>query len=120
MALGSIVMPILIHVVGLRWSLTILALVITAVVVPAMARLRKLDATLARARGARDPATVPLFAPLEPKSLELIANQLVRVEVPAGDVVISEGSEGDRFYIVESGHLTATHAGGVLSTHGRG
>ena len=120
MALGSIIMPILISVVGLRWSLTILALVITAVVLPAMARLRALDRTLAEPDGLVILRQIPLFLPLEPKSLELIANQLVRLEVPAGDVVISEGSEGDRFYVVESGRLTATHAGGVLSTMGPG
>lgn len=120
MAVGSIIMPILIHTIGLRWSLTVLALVITAVVVPAMARLRSLDATLAEPEGLMILRQIPLFLPLEPKSLELIANQLVRIEVPADGVVISEGTEGDRFYIVESGHLTATHAGGVLSHMGPG
>ena len=116
MALGSIIMPILIHTVGLRWSLTVLAVVITAVVLPAMARLRALDSSLAEPEGLAILRQIPLFVPLEPKSLELIANQLVRLEVPAGEIVIREGDEGDRFYVVESGRLTATHAGGVLSS----
>ena len=63
---------------------------------------------------------VPLFAPLEPKSLELIVQQLVRVEVPAGEVLIHEGDEGDRFYVIESGRLTATFKGDVLSQMGPG
>lgn len=120
MALGSIIMPILVETVGLRWALTILAIVITVVVLPAMARLRTLDTALGEPEGLAILRQIPLFVPLEPKSLELIANQLVRVEVPAGGVVISEGSEGDRFYVVESGRLTATHGGSVLSTMGAG
>jgi MFS family permease len=120
MALGSIIMPILVELLGLRWSLTILALVITAVVLPAMVRLRKLDDLLGEPEGLGLLRQVPLFAPLEPKSLELIAQQLIRREVPAGGVIIREGDEGDQFYIVESGHCTASYNGMTLSTQGPG
>jgi CRP-like cAMP-binding protein len=63
---------------------------------------------------------VPLFAPLDPKSLETIAGQLIRVQVAAGEAVIREGEEGDRFYVIESGALTATFKGDVLSRMGPG
>jgi CRP-like cAMP-binding protein len=63
---------------------------------------------------------VPLFAPLAPKSLERIAQQLVRIEVQAGDVLIHEGEEGDRFYVIESGQMTATFEGTVLRQMGHG
>jgi len=120
MALGSILMPILVHLVGLRWSLTILALVIAAVVALSMVRLRRLDDVLREPEGLVLLRQVPLFAPLEPKSLELIAQQLIRQDVPAGEIVIREGEEGDRFYIVESGRCTASHHGEVLSMQGPG
>ena len=84
MALGSLAMPLMVNTIGLRWSLAVLALVITASVLPAFARLRRLDVELAEPEGLVLLRAVPLFAPLEPKSLELIAQQLVRVEVPAG------------------------------------
>jgi MFS family permease len=120
MAVGAAMMAPLIAAVGLQWSLAILAVIVVAAVLPAFGRLRRMDDEL------RDPAGLvllrglPLFAPLEPKSLEAIAQQLVRVEVPAGDPVITEGAEGDRFYVIESGALTASHQGQVLSQMGPG
>ena len=120
MALGSIAMPILLNTIGLQWSLAVFALVITAAVLPTFGRLRRLDVELAEPAGLVLLRAVPLFAPLEPKSLELIAQQLVRVEVPAGGVLIHEGDEGDRFYVIESGRLTATFKGDILSKMGPG
>jgi MFS family permease len=120
MALGSIAMPVLLNLIGLQWSLAVFALVITAAVLPTFGRLRRLDVELAEPEGLVLLRAVPLFAPLEPKSLELIVQQLVRVEVPAGDVLIREGDEGDRFYVIESGRLTATFQDQVLSQMGPG
>jgi MFS family permease len=120
MALGSAVMPLLIHAVGLQWALAILGLGVALVVLPAFPRLRRLDRTLGEPAGLALLRTVPMFGPLEPKKLEAVAQQLGRLEVSPGDVVIQEGDEGDRFYLVESGRTTATHAGQVLSSQGPG
>lgn len=120
MAFGSLAMPLMVHTIGLRWSLAVLGLGITASVLPAFARLRRLDVELAEPEGLVLLRAVPLFAPLEPKSLEFIARQLVRVEVPAGEALIHEGEEGDRFYVIDSGRLTATFQGQVLSQMGPG
>ena len=120
MALGSMIMPLIIHLTGLRWALAILGIGISIVVLPAFPRFRKLDVLLGEPDGLPLLRSVPLFSPLEPKKLEAIAQQLVRLEVAAGDVVIREGDEGDRFYVVESGRTTATHAGQVLSSQGPG
>ena len=63
---------------------------------------------------------MPLFAPLDLKSLERVAQQLVRIEVPAGEVLIREGDEGDRFYVIDSGQMTASFEGSVLRQMGPG
>jgi hypothetical protein len=120
MALGSVIMPILLHLVGLRWSLTILGVAITLMVLPTLGRLRALDHVLGDNSTIELLRQVPLFAPLDPKSLERIASQLGRLEVSAGDTVIHEGDAGDRFYVVESGRTTATHQGAALSSQGPG
>ena len=120
MALGSVLMPVLIHYTGLRWSLVILALGVTAAVLPAFPRLRRLDRVLGEPDGLALLRTIPMFAPLEPQRLEALAQQLGRREVPAGEVVIREGDPGDRFYVVESGRTTATHGDQVLSSQGPG
>ena len=82
-----------------------------------------LGAVLSRQTGQHAPGLLrelALFAPLELKSLELVARRLVRLEIPAGGVVIREGDEGDKFYVIESGRATATYLGEVLSTMGPG
>jgi predicted MFS family arabinose efflux permease len=120
MALGAAAMPLLIDVLGFQGALAALALMVSAAVLPAFRRLRRMDAAL------REPAELvllrrmPLFAPLEPKALEAIVGQLVRVEVPAGVAVIREGEEGDRFYVIESGALVATFHDRELSHMGPG
>ena len=120
MAVGSAIMPVLIEVVGLRWSLAVLALVISAAVLPAFPRLRALNTTLAEPEGLALLRDLPLFAPVEAKALGFITQHLVRVEVPAGEVLIREGEDGDRFYVIESGALTATFEGEVLRQMGPG
>ena len=120
MALGSIAMPLLITGIGLRWSLVVMGVAITAVVLPAMGRLRRLDTELREPEGLVMLRQIPLFAPLEPKSLERVAQQLIRLEVPAGDTVIREGEEGDRFYVVETGRVSASFQGEFLSAAGPG
>ncbi len=120
MALGSAIMPLLIEVVGLRWSLAVLALVISAAVLPAFPRLRALNTALGEPEGLTLLRDLPLFAPVEARALGFMAQRLVRVEVPAGEVFIREGDEGDRFYVIESGALTATFEGEVLRQMGPG
>ena len=120
MALGSVLMPVLLHFFGLQWALAILAIGISAIVLPFMRRLGRMNSTLREPEGLRLLRALPLFAPLEPKSLELVAQQLRRIEVAAGDTVITEGQPGDQFYVVESGSLTASFHGEVLSQQGPG
>ncbi len=120
MALGSILMPLLIATMGLNWSLAALAVVIVALVLPSMVRLRRLDVSLRAPEGLELLRQLSLFAPLELKSLELVARRLVRVEVNAGEVVIREGDEGDRFYVIESGRAAASYQGELLRSMGPG
>ncbi len=120
MALGALLMPSLIALFGLRWALAVIALLVAALVIPGFRRLRGLDATLREPSGVDLLLGVPLFTPLSRPAIERLAQQLVRVEASAGDVVIREGDEGDRFYIVESGRVEATHNGSSLSYAGPG
>ncbi len=115
MALGSLIMPVMVGVLGLRWSLTVLALGITVLTLPAFGRLRRLDRELAEPAGLSVLRDMTLFAPLDAKSLEQLARQLGRRDVPAGEAIIREGDVGDRFYIVESGHATVRRGGEVVA-----
>jgi MFS family permease len=120
MALGALLMPLLIASIGLRWGLTVIALLVVLLVLPGMRRLRGLDETLREPDGLALLRQVPLFAPLALPALDRLARQLVRVEAPAGTVIIREGDGGDRFYIVESGRVEASYNGMTLSFAGPG
>lgn len=47
---------------------------------------------------------VPLFASLNKQERAKLGGALKEHEFPPGDVVFSEGDEGDKFYVIKSGH----------------
>ena len=48
-------------------------------------------------------AGLPIFARLEPRSLEAVATLARVVNAPAGTVLLQEGEPGDSFYVISSG-----------------
>jgi CRP-like cAMP-binding protein len=52
--------------------------------------------------------------------LEHLARRLESVSFPAGTEIVREGDAGDRFYIVSSGRLEVSTAGGPLRSLGPG
>jgi signal transduction histidine kinase len=67
---------------------------------------------------------LPLFAELSAPDLDRLCRLARRVEVPAGSVVMEEGSEGDGLYIIVDGELEVSKQEGgrdvVLAVRGPG
>lgn len=120
MALGAAVMPFLVHWLGLRGALAVLGVAVTLLALVGLPRMRGLDLRLGRPAGLSLIESIPMFAPLTPAVLESLANSLIRVPVLAGEVVLREGEESDRFYIIESGLVEVTQAFAVLRREGPG
>ena len=112
MALGSLLMPILIKTIGLRPGLVALGGTVVAIVLLALAGLRRIDATVLAPAGLDLLRRVSILAPLPEPIIERLARALDLVEAGAGDIVIREGDEGDRFFIIEHGNV-------VISKNGR-
>ena len=53
-------------------------------------------------------ARVELLAGLPGETLQRLAERMERLEIPPGGRVVSEGENGDRFYVVLSGLLSAS------------
>ncbi len=120
MALGALVMPLLISTVGLRWGLAGLAVGVTVLVLPGFPALRRLDASLRPPDGLELLQQIPLFAPLDQPTLEGLARRLSLVAVPAGEIVMTEGEIGDRFYVIEAGTVSVTMRGQEVRTETAG
>ncbi len=114
MALGSAITPVMLHLWGLRTTMAVLGLGVGAVAVLGMPRLRSMDRRLEAPAGLPLLKAIAMFAPLNPITLDALARALVRVEVASGDVVVREGDESDRFYVIESGSVRVTAADGHL------
>ena len=54
---------------------------------------------------------VPLFADLERRELERIADSMKETTFGPGDTVSTEGEQGVAFFVIESGHATVTVGG---------
>jgi MFS family permease len=114
MALGAAAMPALVHWWGLRAALAVVGLGVALLALVGLPRMRSLDQRLGRPEGLDLLEAIPMFAPLTPGVVESLARSLVRVSVPAGEVVVREGTDADRFYVIESGLVEVTQQGAVL------
>jgi hypothetical protein len=120
LALGSVLAPLLVELLGPR------AAFVGAVLLPLLAvvswpRLRRYDArtvvpheVLALLHG------VPILTVLAPRVVERLAREAVEVTVPAGTAAVTEGETGDRFFVIVDGRMRVTHGTTVVRELGEG
>jgi MFS family permease len=119
--LGTVLTPLVIHVLGLRPALLALGALMPVLAALAWRRLRSLDDSMVRRDDELDLLRqVPLLDVLPLPALETLARELEPAEVPAGGVVFAQGDPGDRFYVVVSGTARVEGDGSALTELGRG
>jgi MFS family permease len=104
-ALGSLVAPTLVHMLGIHSSFALVGSLLPLLTIVAYRRLSTLDQLAAPTRELNLIAAVPMFAPLSLATKEHLAKKLAPVDVSAGNCVVSAGDAGDRFYIIDTGDL---------------
>jgi MFS family permease len=105
-ALGALVAPAVLALLGSRATLVVAGLLLPLLVIPAWPTLRAIDrtASIPTDRIALLRA-IPIFAPLAEVTVERLAAELVPSTAPAGTTIFQRGDEGDRFYVVEDGRV---------------
>jgi MFS family permease len=120
MAIGALLMPILIHTIGLRWGLVVIGAGVASLVLLGTAGLRRIDTIALVPPGLGLLRGVPLLSLLPEPTLNRLALALVPVHAATGDVVIREGDTGDRFYVIEDGTVEVTKEGRHVVSLGPG
>jgi MFS family permease len=120
-ALGGLLAPLLIEVLGRRPALVAVGLLAPVAVAACWPALRRLDGRL-RVRDADVEIlrTVPMLGVLPATTIEQLGARLERAEYAPAQAVFEQGDAGDRFYVVESGRAEVVLGGGVVNTLGAG
>ena len=115
LAIGSVLVPVLIAILGLTGAILAIAAILPVTVGLVWVQLVTLDAqtpvpVLAIALLRR----VTLFDPLPAPNLEAIARRASWLTINPGAVVIREGDVGDRYYVLASGAVRVEREGRFL------
>jgi hypothetical protein len=121
LAIGSVLVPVLVHLGGSRLALLGVAAVLPLAAAAGGRALFTLDAQapvpvvqIALLR------SLPLFAELPAPAVEGLAAALTPAEVPAGAVLIRQGEQGDAYYAIAAGQFDVLQDGHFLRRCGRG
>lgn len=120
MALGALSMPFLIEWLGLRYALLAVAVPVVVAALALLPGVNRLGARLLPPANLALLSNADIFAPLGSAAVEALAQTASRLRFAAGEVLVREGDEADRFFIVESGLVEVTQRDRVLRHEGPG
>jgi MFS family permease len=121
MALGSVAVPVLIALFGVRGTLIVVGLILTAFALARWSALRALEiGAPVHEEHFRLLREHPIFAPLPIDTLERLSHDLVTVTPAPGEAVVTQGEPGERFYLIAAGEVEVLVNGVLRSTQGEG
>ncbi len=112
MALGAITVAALIELIGIRGTMVAIAAILPLFAILRWGQLRAYEVGApVEELHFRLLRSDPIFAPLPLATLERLTHDLVPVGVPPASEVITQGDEGDRFYLIETGRVDVLEDG---------
>ena len=121
LAIGALLAPLLVTLVGLDGALILTGLVLPILAVISYAGVRRAEASaILPERELAAMRRAPMFAPLPLTNLEQLARSLVAVSFEPGERIITQGEPGDCFYLIESGTVAIIHDEHTETTLGAG
>jgi MFS family permease len=120
-ALGSLVAPFVIDLLGVRGALAVLGLVAPVLAGLTWRRLRAIDGSIEhRNREIAVLQKVGMLRPLPMPAIENLAGGVHHAHIDAGQVVFHQGELGDRFYVIHRGDVEVISDGHLVGTLGPG
>jgi MFS family permease len=120
-ALGMLLAPALIDIVGIKGALVASGALLPALTLIARPALARIDADVKPpTRRLELLQGVPMLAPLGPVPLEELATRLEALRFGAGAQIIREGEVGDRFYLIDSGEVEVFEGADLARRQGAG
>jgi MFS family permease len=120
-AVGSLITPAVIAVLGLRGALVAVGVVAPLAVAFAWSRLRVIDRSIViRNEEITVLKQVDMLAPLPMPMIENLATHVSHETVSQGRDVFAQGETGDRFYVIEHGQADVIGDGRLIRTLGPG
>ena len=106
MALGAIAAPAVVAALGVRGALLAFAALLPALALMRWKALRSYEiGAPVSERNFNLLRATPIFSPLPIDTLEGVCRSLVAVAAGPGEDVITQGDFGDRFYLIDEGHV---------------
>jgi MFS family permease len=119
--IGAVLAPLVILALGLRGTFIAAGLGLAALAGLCLRPLGVIDRRAPVPGPALDRIRTPaLFAPLDGVVLERLAAALQPLRLPAGSVIIREGTPGERFYLIDSGEVVVEKNGVEIARLGAG
>jgi MFS family permease len=120
-AVGALVTPPVIDLLGIRWALVVLGLVAPLLVALSWPRLRAIDASMVH----RDAEIgvlnrIGIFRPLPMPAIDCLAAHVSHARVEPGQEVFHQGDHGDRFYVIGDGEAEVIGDGRAIRAMGPG
>jgi MFS family permease len=120
-ALGALVTPFAIDLLGVRGALISIGLVAPLSVAIGWRRLRQIDASIDhRDEEIEVLKRLRMFRPLPMAAIDGLAVHLQLAEFAAGEEIFHQGDEGDRFYVIDRGQADVIGDGRLVTTIGPG
>jgi MFS family permease len=120
-AVGGLVTPLIVEVLGLRPALVACGLLAPLAVAASWPMLRRLDAEV-RVRDAdiETMRLIRMLGALPVATIEQLVGELEHADFEPGHTVFRQGERGEYFYIVQSGRADVIRDGRVVRTLGTG
>ncbi|MEO6206844.1 MAG: cyclic nucleotide-binding domain-containing protein [Candidatus Limnocylindrales bacterium] len=115
LAVGSILVAAIVGIVDLLGAIAVVAALLPIIVALIWSRLSALDRrSVVPVQALALIRRTQIFGPLSPPQLEAIARRAVWLTQPSGTVLIREGDQGDRYYVLASGIVRVEQGGREL------